>query len=80
MIAERKEVRKMEGIITDFAVSPGVVVSTVALLVFVLEGILLGRLADLEKAGKRFFWTESSPAEAELSNFLPKEVALRRAA
>ena len=70
----------MEGIITDFAASPGVVVSYVGLLAFVLGGILLGRLADLEKAGKRFFWTESSPAEAELSNFLPKEVALRRAA
>jgi len=52
----------------------------VAALVFVLEGILLGRLADLEKAGKRFFWTESSPAETELSNFLPREVSLRRAA
>lgn len=70
----------MEGIITDFAVGSGVVVSTVALLVFVLEGILLGRLADQEEAGKRFFWTESSPAEPELANFLPKEVGLRRAA
>lgn len=70
----------MEGIITDFAVGSGVVVSTVALLVFVLEGILLGRLADQERAGKRFFWTESSPAESELASFLPKEVGLRRAA
>lgn len=80
MTAERKEVRKMEGIITDFAASPGVVVATVAAFVFVLAGILLGRLADLEKAGKRFFWTESSPSETELSNFLPKDVSLRRAA
>ena len=70
----------MEGILTDFAVGPGVVVATVALLVFVLEGILLGRLADLEEAGKRFFWTESSPAESELASFLPREVGLRRAA
>ncbi len=70
----------MEGIITDLAVGPGVVVATVAVLAFVLEGILLGRLADLEKAGKRFFWTESSPAEPELANFLPKQVTMPRAA
>jgi hypothetical protein len=70
----------MEGIITGLAVGPGVVVATVALLVFVLEGIFLGRLADLERAGKRFFWTESSPAEPELANFLPRQETLRRAA
>jgi hypothetical protein len=70
----------MEGIITDFSASPGVVVATVALLVFVLEGILLGRLADLEKAGKRFFWTDSSVPGPELKAFLPRDVELRRAA
>lgn len=70
----------MEGILTEITVGPGVFLAALALLVTAVEGILLGSLADKEKAGKSFFWTESSPAEPELANFLPKEAGLRRAA
>lgn len=70
----------MEGILAEFTVGPGVFLAALALLVIAVEGILLGSLADKEKAGKRFFWTESSPAEPELADFLPEEVRLRRAA
>ena len=70
----------MEGIITEITVGQGVFLAALALLVFAVEGILLGSLADKEKAGKRFFWTESSPSDSELANFLPREVGLRRAA
>lgn len=70
----------MEGILTEFTVSPGVFLSALGVLVFAFGGILLGRLADLERAGKRFFWTEQSVPGPEQRTFLPDEVALRRAA
>jgi hypothetical protein len=70
----------MEGILTELTVGPGVFLAALALHVIAVEGILLGSLADKEKAGKRFFWTESSPAEPDLAKFLPKETGLRRAA
>jgi hypothetical protein len=70
----------MEGILTELTIGPGVLMAALALLVFALEGILLGSLADKEKAGKRFFWTESSPSEPEQVSFLPSNVGMRRAA
>ncbi len=70
----------MEGILTEITVGPGVLLAALALLVMAVEGILLGSLADKEKAGKRFFWTESSSPESELANFLPGDVGMRRAA
>jgi len=70
----------MEGILTEITVGSEVFLAALSLLVLVVGGILLGRLADEEKAGKRFFWTEASPAEPELADFLPKDVGLRRAA
>jgi len=70
----------MEGIITEITVGQGVFLAAVALLVIAFEGILLGSLSDKEKAGKRFFWTESSSSDSELKNFLPRDVGMRRAA
>ncbi|MFI5179917.1 MAG: hypothetical protein ACHQPI_00820 [Thermoanaerobaculia bacterium] len=70
----------MEGILTEIIITPGVFLSAVALLAFAFGGILLGYLSDLEKAGKRFFWTESTVPGPELRTFLPKEVEMRRAA
>jgi hypothetical protein len=57
-----------------------ITLSIVVLLLFAIGGVLVSYLADLEKAGKRFFWTESSPPEAELRAFLPREVAILRSA
>ncbi len=48
--------------------------SVLVLLLFVIGGFLVNHLADQEKAGKRFFWTESSLPEAELRDFLPRGV------
>ncbi len=48
--------------------------SVLVLLLFVIGGFLVNHLADQEKAGKRFFWTESSLLEAELRDFLPRGV------
>jgi hypothetical protein len=36
----------------------GAFLGALALLVFALGDVLLGRLADREKTGKRFFWAE----------------------
>ena len=72
----------MEGILIDnLVVNSGVFLSALVVLLFAIGGVLVGYLSDVEKAGKRFFWTESSPPEAELRDFLPPEVAgLHRAA
>jgi hypothetical protein len=59
-----EEVRTMEAIF----------LSVLVLLLFVIGGFLVNHLADQEKAGKRFFWTESSLPEAELRDFLPRGV------
>ncbi|HEU5249874.1 MAG TPA: hypothetical protein VFW15_07790 [Thermoanaerobaculia bacterium] len=49
----------MEAILSDYLLlESGAFVGALALLVLVLGGILLGRLADEEKTGKRFFWAE----------------------
>jgi hypothetical protein len=61
---DEKEVRTMEAIF----------LSVLVLLLFVIGGFLVNHLADQEKAGKRFFWTESSLPEAELRDFLPRGV------
>jgi len=70
----------MEGIILDVVVAESAVfLSGIVLLLFGLGAILMGYLADQQRAGKRFFWVESSLPEPELSNFLPKGVGIHRA-
>jgi hypothetical protein len=70
-----REVRTMEAILADYLVlESGVFLSSLVLLVLAIGGILMGYLADQQKAGKRFFWTESSLPEAELRDFLPAGV------
>jgi hypothetical protein len=65
----------MEAILADYLVlESGVFLSSLVLLVLAIGGILMGYLADQQKAGKRFFWTESSLPEAELRDFLPAGV------
>jgi hypothetical protein len=76
-----EEVRTMEAILADYLVlESGVFLSALVLLLLAIGGILLGFLADQQTAGKRFFWTESSPPEAELRAFLPREVTVLHAA
>ncbi len=55
----------MEGILTNFAVGSGVLLGELALLALVVGGILLGRLSDEEKTGKRFYWAEWPLPESE---------------
>ena len=65
----------MEAILADYLVlESGVFLSAFVLLLLAIGGVVLGYLADQEKAGKRFFWTESALPEAELREFLPREV------
>ncbi len=68
----------MEGITTAFTVSSGVFLSALALLVLVVGGILLGRLSDEEKRGKRFTWAEWPLPESETG--IPGTGSARRAA
>ncbi len=68
----------MEGILTEIAVGPGVFLSAAALLVLVVGGILLGRLSDEEKTGKRFYWAEWPLPESEAG--APGASTTRRAA
>jgi len=70
----------MEAILPELTVGTGVFMSALTLLVFVFGGIVLGHLAELQMAGKRFFWTESPLAEPELKTFLPEGVGILRAA
>ncbi len=71
----------MEGIILDdLVIGSGALLSGIVLLALGLTWILVGYLSDLEKAGKRFFWVESSLPEPELGTFLPKDVGIRHAA
>lgn len=70
----------MEGIILDVVVAEsGVFLSGIVLLLIGFAAILMGFLADQQKAGKRFFWVEASLPEPELGNFLPKGVGIHRA-
>jgi hypothetical protein len=56
---ERKERETMESILTDYLVlESGAFLGALALLVLVLGGVLLGRLADEERMGKWFSWAE----------------------
>jgi hypothetical protein len=76
---ERKEVRTMEGILIDYGVlGSGVFMSALVLLVLVFEGVLLARLAEAERAGKRFFWAEWPLPESEPHE--PAELDVMRAA
>ncbi len=68
----------MEGILTELTVGSGVFVAAMALLVLVVGGILLGRLADEEKSGKRFYWAEWPLPES--GSEIPAEGVARRAA
>ncbi len=70
----------MEAILPELTVSPGVFISALALLVFAFGGVLLGYLADEQKAGKRFFWSDAPLPEPELKEFLPKGVGHVKAA
>jgi len=73
-------VRTVEGIILDdLVIGSGALLSGIVLLVLALGWIVMGYLADQEKAGKRFFWTDSSLPEPELGTFLPKDVGIRHA-
>lgn len=69
----------MEGILTETVVlGSGVFLSALALLVLVFEGVLLARLADEERTGKRFFWAEWPLPESE--PHVPAELDVMRAA
>lgn len=70
----------MEAILPELIVGTGVLFSALVLLLFAFGALVMGHLADQQKAGKRFFWTESSLPEAELGTFLPKGVGVRQAA
>jgi hypothetical protein len=49
----------MVAILSDYLLAEsGAFLGALALLVLVLGDVLLGRLADEEKTGKRFFWAE----------------------
>lgn len=55
----------MEGILSEITVGAGVFLSALALLVLVIGGVLLGRLSQEERNGRRFFWAEWPLPEAE---------------
>lgn len=56
----------MESILTDYLGESGPFLATLALLVLVLGGILIGRLAnEEERTGKRVFWAEWPLPESE---------------
>lgn len=61
----------MVGILSEIAVGAGVSLNAFVLLVLAIGGVFLGRLADEEKTGKRFFWAEWPLPEAEPR--VPKE-------
>ena len=68
----------MEGILSEITVGAGVFLSALALLVLVIGGVLLGRLSEEEKTGRRFFWAEWPLPESEPS--VPREREALRAA
>ncbi|MGZ5488570.1 MAG: hypothetical protein ACXWF4_08565 [Candidatus Aminicenantales bacterium] len=57
-----------------------ITLSILVLLLFAIGGVLVSHLADEQRVGRQFFWTESSPPEAELRAFLPREVTVLHAA
>ncbi len=48
----------MEGILTEYVGGYGAFLGGLALLILVVGGVLMGRLAEEEGKGKRFFWAE----------------------
>jgi hypothetical protein len=48
----------MESILTDYLGQYGAFLGVLALLVLVVGGILMGRLAAKEETGERVFWAE----------------------
>ncbi|HEX9158520.1 MAG TPA: hypothetical protein VF827_10910 [Syntrophales bacterium] len=69
----------MEGILIDYGVlGAGVFMSALVLLVLVFGGVLLARLAEEERTGKRFFWAEWPLPESESHE--PAELDAMRAA
>ncbi len=70
----------MEAILPELVVGTGVFISALVLLVLAFGGVVLGHLADQQRIGKRFFWTDSSLPEPELAPFLPKGVGVVRMA
>jgi hypothetical protein len=49
----------MEAMLADYLVlESGAFLGALAALILVIGGVLLGRLADKETPGKRFFWAE----------------------
>ncbi len=68
----------MEAILPELVVGTGVFISALVLLVFAFGGIVLGHLADQQRIGKRYFWTDASLPEPELAPFLPKGVGVVR--
>lgn len=69
----------MEGILIEYGVlGSGVFLSALTLLVLVFGGVLLGRLAEEERTGKRFFWAEWPLPESE--PHVPEEFDAQRAA
>ena len=68
----------MEAILPELTVGMGVCISALVLVVLAFGGILLRHLADEQKAGKRFFWSDSPLPEPELKPFLPKGVGIVR--
>jgi hypothetical protein len=68
----------MEAILADYLVlESGAFLGALAALVLVIGGVLLGRLADAERTGKRFFWAEWPLPGAEPQ--IPEEDARRAA-
>jgi hypothetical protein len=69
----------MEAILSNYLVlESGAFLGALAALVLVVGGILLGRLADEERTGKRFFWAEWPLPGTEPK--VPEERAVRHAA
>jgi hypothetical protein len=66
----------MEGMLLELEVGLGICVTTLAFVVLAFGGILVGYLSDLEKAGKRFFWTEAPVPGPEMRMFLPRDVEI----
>jgi len=69
----------MEAILPNLVVDMGAFFVALVILLFAFGGVLLGHLADQQKIGKRFFWSDVALAEPELAPFLPKGVGVRRA-
>jgi len=72
----------MEGIAltTEFIGSVFAYLGGVALLAFVVSGILLGYMADEEASGKEIFWAESPFTDVSVDEAATETVKYLRAA